>query len=92
MAKAPTVIGVLTEPTPPTWWKANRHKVLAIAGLLIGLYLGTHQDGTQPPAQAPRPGHTTPGPSSTNTAPHAQPETGPASPGRITIRLFRSER
>jgi hypothetical protein len=89
LAKAPTVIGVLTEIPAPTWWKANRHKVLATAGLLIGLYLGTHQDGTH--SQIPGPGHTAPGPSSTHTAPHAQPETGPASPGRITIRLFRSD-
>ncbi|MFI6661942.1 hypothetical protein ACIBL8_41245 [Streptomyces sp. NPDC050523] len=88
MAKPPTFIGVLTEVPAPTWWKANRHKVLAIGGLLIGLYLGTHQDGTQPS----RPGDTTPSPSSTHTTPHAQPETGTTSHGRITIRLFRSER
>lgn len=92
MAKAPTLIGVLTEVPAPTWWRANRHKVLATAGLLIGLYVGTHQDGTQPPSQAPHPGHSTPGPSGTHTTPHAQPETGSTSPGRITIRLFRSER
>ncbi|MFG2789097.1 hypothetical protein [Streptomyces sp. NPDC048419] len=88
MAKAPTVIGVLTEVPAPTWWKANRHKVLAIAGLLIGLYLGTHQDGTQ----QPHPGHTTPapstsGPSSTHTIPGAQPDTSHGGAGRITIRL-----
>ncbi|MFJ9902013.1 hypothetical protein ACIRVK_03725 [Streptomyces sp. NPDC101152] len=100
MAKAPTVIGVLTEPTPPTWWQANRHKVLAIAGLLIGLYVGTHQDGTHQPSRAPHPGHTrptpsTPGPSSTNTAPDTQPDTGHASAGgagRITIGIFSSNR
>ena len=98
MAKTPAVIGVLTEPPPPTWWKANRHKVLAIAGLLIGLYLGTHQHGTQQPSQTPHPGHTrpapsTPGPSSTHTAPDAQPDTGHTSTGRagrITIRIFSS--
>ncbi|MFI7406592.1 hypothetical protein ACIBW9_40040 [Streptomyces sp. NPDC049541] len=68
MAKAPTVIGVLTEPTPPTWWQANRHKVLAIAGLLIGLYLGTHQDGTHQTTQVPHPGHTRPAQSTSDTS------------------------
>ncbi|QHC23236.1 hypothetical protein [Streptomyces sp. GS7] len=61
MKAAPTVIGVLTEPTPPSWWKANRHKVFGIAGLLIGYWIGTHLHGTpdpQPPH--PRPTHSTP--------------------------------
>ncbi|MFZ3562827.1 hypothetical protein ACOKM5_43630 [Streptomyces sp. BH097] len=69
--KPPKVIGVLTEPAPPTWWKANRHKVLGAIGLLIGYLAGTHLHGA--PAQqpdAPRPGHTaptSPGPRSTHT-------------------------
>ncbi|WP_327328731.1 hypothetical protein OG735_41435 (plasmid) [Streptomyces sp. NBC_01210] len=63
MAKAPTVIGVLTEPPAPTWWKVNRHKVFGIGGLLIGYLIGTHLHGA--PAQqpeTPRPGHTKPAP------------------------------
>lgn len=61
MAKAPTVIGVLTEPPAPTWWKVNRHKVFGVTGLLIGYLVGTHLHGApeQQPDQ-PRPGHTTP--------------------------------
>ncbi|MFD6300770.1 hypothetical protein ACFWFU_38775 [Streptomyces sp. NPDC060235] len=59
----PKVIGVLTTPAPPTWWKANRHKVLLTVGLLVGYWIGTHLHGTpaSPPA-TPRPGHTSPGP------------------------------
>jgi hypothetical protein len=61
LAKAPTVIGVLTEPPAPTWWKVNRHKVFGVTGLLIGYLVGTHLHGApqQQPDQ-PRPGHTTP--------------------------------
>ncbi|MFJ6393941.1 hypothetical protein ACIQJT_40920 [Streptomyces sp. NPDC091972] len=71
MAKGPRVIGVLTEPQAPTWWRANRHKVLLILGLLAGYYIGTHL-GDAPARQpdTPRPGHTTPattGPHSTHT-------------------------
>ena len=54
MAKGPAVIGVLTEPPQPTWWKANRHKVL----LVIGYWLGTHTADASP-AQ-PHPRHTPP--------------------------------
>ncbi|WP_236246887.1 hypothetical protein [Streptomyces sp. CC210A] len=61
MAKAPTVIGVLTEPPAPTWWKANRHKVFGIGGLLIGYLIGTHLAGT-PTQQPATPGHTAPAP------------------------------
>ncbi|MCX5207597.1 hypothetical protein OG897_40110 [Streptomyces sp. NBC_00237] len=61
MAKpAPKVIGVLSEPAPPTWWRAHRHQVLLAAGLLVGFYLGTQGPGGQTPV-SPRPGHTTPG-------------------------------
>lgn len=55
------VIGVLREPTPPTWWQANRHKVYGTTGLLIGYMIGSHSPGAtdqQPPH--PRPGHSTP--------------------------------
>jgi hypothetical protein len=58
------VIGVLREPTPPTWWQANRHKAYGVTGLVIGYMLGSHFGGTadQQP-QHPRPGHSTPAPS-----------------------------
>ncbi|MFE5560287.1 hypothetical protein [Streptomyces sp. NPDC056544] len=53
MAKPPTVIGVLTEPPAPTWWKTNRHKVFGASGLLIGYLIGTHLHGApQQPAPA----------------------------------------
>ncbi|MEU0032097.1 hypothetical protein [Streptomyces sp. NPDC006335] len=71
MAKGPRVIGVLTEPQATTWWRANRHKVLLLLGLLAGYYIGTHL-GDAPAQQpdSPRPGHTAPattGPHSTHT-------------------------
>ncbi|MFJ4633574.1 hypothetical protein [Streptomyces sp. NPDC088847] len=63
MPKPPRVIGVLTEPAPPSWWRANRHKVLLAAGLLIGYLIGTHLDGAPAPQpDIPRPGHTAPAP------------------------------
>ncbi|MFF7954048.1 hypothetical protein [Streptomyces griseorubiginosus] len=66
MPKSPRVIGVLTEPPTPTWWRANRHKVLLILGLLAGYYVGTHfSDAPAHQPSTPRPGHTaptTPGP------------------------------
>ncbi|MBB1244811.1 hypothetical protein GL263_14725 [Streptomyces durbertensis] len=37
--KPPAVIGVLTEPTPPTWWQAHRHQVALIAGIFLGWQL-----------------------------------------------------
>ncbi|MFF4866808.1 hypothetical protein ACFY3J_34970 [Streptomyces sp. NPDC001231] len=64
MAKAPTVIGVITEPPAPTWWKANRHKAFGVTGLLIGYLIGTHLHGVpEQRPDTPRPGHTTPAPS-----------------------------
>lgn len=73
MAKAPKVIGVLTEPAPPSWWRENRHKVLLAAGLLIGYLIGIHTADATPQQHQPRPGHTapatpSPGPRSTTTA------------------------
>ncbi|MEU2762980.1 hypothetical protein [Streptomyces sp. NPDC007094] len=56
------VIGVLTGPTPPTWWKANRHKVYGVLGLLIGYLIGTNLHGADLQPQHPRPSHTTPAP------------------------------
>ncbi|MEU5689895.1 hypothetical protein [Streptomyces venezuelae] len=37
--KPPAVIGVLTEPAPPTWWRAHRHQVLLIVGIFLGWQL-----------------------------------------------------
>jgi hypothetical protein len=68
------VIGVLTEPTPPTWWKANRHKVYGICGLLIGYLIGSHLHSAPTPQPHPRPAHSTPAPTAPgprHTAPHA---------------------
>ncbi|MFJ8351498.1 hypothetical protein ACIQ9J_35125 [Streptomyces sp. NPDC094153] len=58
MAKGPAVIGVLTEPPAPTWWMANRHKVLFVIGLLVGYWLGTHTADASP--ARPEPGPTAP--------------------------------
>ncbi|MEU5958802.1 hypothetical protein [Streptomyces sp. NPDC047525] len=61
MAKRPAVIGVLTEPAPPTWWRAHRHQVFLILGLIGGFYIGTHSSGdaaTTP--DKPQPTHTAP--------------------------------
>jgi hypothetical protein len=30
----------------PSWWKQNRHRVLAVAGLLTGFWLAGHHDTT----------------------------------------------
>ncbi|MET7458250.1 hypothetical protein ABZT03_41775 [Streptomyces sp. NPDC005574] len=59
MAKGPAGIGTLTEPPQPTWWRANRHKVLLTVGYWIGLHL--HGEPASPPA-TPSPGYTSPGP------------------------------
>jgi hypothetical protein len=56
------VKGVLTEPTPPTWWKANRHRAYGIGGLLIGYLIGSHLQSTPAPQPHPRPAHSTPAP------------------------------
>ncbi|MFE4998633.1 hypothetical protein ACFRH4_46675 [Streptomyces mirabilis] len=67
MAKGPAVIGVLTEPPQPTWWKANRHKVLLVVGLLVGYWIGTHLHGapaSQPDTPSPGPQHARTGPGS----------------------------
>ncbi|QNP67974.1 hypothetical protein [Streptomyces genisteinicus] len=58
----------MTEPTPPSWWKANRHKIYFVTGVVCGWLLcanlgplNTPQDGE------PRPGHTTPAPTPART-------------------------
>ncbi|MET9141999.1 hypothetical protein [Streptomyces parvulus] len=64
------VIGVLREPTPPTWWQANRHKVFGVCGLLIGYMIGSNYPGAADPhPQPPRPGHSTPVPSTPGNTP-----------------------
>ncbi|MFH8558909.1 hypothetical protein ACH4FE_35705 [Streptomyces celluloflavus] len=60
MAKEPAVIGVLTQPAPPTWWQTNRHKVFLTLGLIGGFYLGTHSSNAAPQHDQPRPAHTAP--------------------------------
>ncbi|GAA1956423.1 hypothetical protein [Kitasatospora viridis] len=37
----------------PSWWKQNRHKVLAVAGLLTGFWLAGHHDDPTPKTCAP---------------------------------------
>ncbi|MER5927860.1 hypothetical protein [Streptomyces mirabilis] len=54
---------MLTEPPKPTWWKANRHKVL----LVVGYWIDTHLHGapaSQPESPSPGPQYarTDPGP------------------------------
>ncbi|MEU8544745.1 hypothetical protein AB0C52_32910 [Streptomyces sp. NPDC048717] len=64
--KPPAVIGVLTEPAPPTWWKAHRHQVALIAGIFLGWQLcgassgaANHdQHGTTRPAHSVTPSAT----------------------------------
>jgi hypothetical protein len=68
-AKAPTVIGVLTGPPAPTWWKVNRHKVFGVTGLLIGYLVGTHLHGAPQQPETPRPVHTTPAPATAGEHP-----------------------
>lgn|GEM_PF-4665668 len=63
------VIGVLTEPPPPTWWQANRHRVYGIGGLLIGFLIGSHLHSA--PTPQPHPAHSTPAP--TTHGPHHPP-------------------
>jgi len=60
LAKGPKVIGVLTEPAAPSWWGANRHKVLLAAGLLLGYLIGTHTADAAPQQPQPQPSHTIP--------------------------------
>ncbi|MET9483639.1 hypothetical protein [Streptomyces sp. NPDC006638] len=67
MAKKPppAVIGVLTEPAPPTWWKAHRHQVALIAGILLGWQLCGVSSGAD--HGQPGPARPTPSVSSTTT-------------------------
>ncbi|MCX4598325.1 hypothetical protein OG819_55295 [Streptomyces sp. NBC_01549] len=54
-------------PAQPGRWLAHRHKVLAIAGLVIGFLIGQHADA--PAATNTPPAHTTPAVSSTPSTP-----------------------
>ncbi|WP_394427196.1 hypothetical protein [Streptomyces sp. SGAir0957] len=66
----PKVIGVLTTPAPPTWWRAHRHQVLGTLGLIVGFWAGMHLTGdTDQPTRQPLPGHSSP-PPATPSGPH----------------------
>ncbi|MFM9369042.1 hypothetical protein [Streptomyces sp. Da 82-17] len=67
MAKGPAVIGVLTEPAPPTWWKANRHYVFLVLGLVLGYLLFGQDSDATPKHPAPVPARTAPATSSDNS-------------------------
>ncbi|MFF9691042.1 hypothetical protein [Streptomyces sp. NPDC014623] len=56
------VIGVLTKPTPPSWWAINKHRVWGVLGLVLGFMLCTevHSGASEHQPQRPRPGHTAP--------------------------------
>ncbi|MGW3746642.1 hypothetical protein ACWD62_40490 [Streptomyces sp. NPDC005146] len=60
MAKAPAVIGVLTEPAPPTWWKRNRHRIALAFGLWAGWQLCANVSGHAASPDQPRPAYTSP--------------------------------
>ncbi|GGX39988.1 hypothetical protein [Streptomyces chryseus] len=61
MAKPLAVIGILTQPTPASWWRRNRHIVF----LCVGLFLGYQLCGTSEAAHFP--GRPDPAPSRTAT-------------------------
>ncbi|MGW2050792.1 hypothetical protein ACWCPF_37310 [Streptomyces sp. NPDC001858] len=69
MAKAPAVIGVLTEPAPPSWWKADRHKVFLVLGLIGGFCIGTHSSDAATKTDPPWPAHTAPADPSASSSP-----------------------
>ncbi|MGW0656455.1 hypothetical protein ACWD4T_48330 [Streptomyces umbrinus] len=55
-------------PAKPGWWQTNRHKVLAIAALIIGFLIG--QNSVDAPAATNMPpAHTTPADSATPSTP-----------------------
>ncbi|MEU6217238.1 hypothetical protein ABZ845_06895 [Streptomyces sp. NPDC047022] len=59
MSKTPRVIGVLSEPAEPSWWKQHRHVALLIAGLFVGYQLsGPASDAHEAPQ--PKPSHSAP--------------------------------
>lgn len=37
----------------PSWWKQNRHRVYAVAGLLAGFWLAGHQGPAPEPSPPP---------------------------------------
>ncbi|MFG3384384.1 hypothetical protein [Streptomyces sp. NPDC047999] len=62
------VIGVLTEPTPPSWWQVNRHKILFVIGVVCGWLLCANLGPLNPPGDAdPRPAHTVQAPTPSRT-------------------------
>ncbi|MEV7275243.1 hypothetical protein ACIQIG_33945 [Streptomyces bacillaris] len=54
------VIGVLTKPTPPSWWAINKHRVWGLLGLVLGFMLCTELHTPEHQEQRPRPSHSTP--------------------------------
>lgn len=58
MTKPLRVEYVVTQPSPPSWWKKNRHLVLLVVGLLVGAWLVGHHDNTATSSpDRPRPAH-----------------------------------
>ncbi|MFF4963158.1 hypothetical protein ACFY2Z_40505 [Streptomyces sp. NPDC001222] len=53
---------MLPEPPAPTRWKVDRPKDFGVTGLLIDYLVGTHLHAPQQQPDQPRPGHTTPAP------------------------------
>lgn len=60
MPKPPGVEYVITKPSPPSWWKKNRHLVLLVVGLLLGAWLvSDHDSAATPSPDRTRPAHST---------------------------------
>jgi hypothetical protein len=67
----PAVIGILTEPAPPTWWKAHRHQVLLIVGVFVGWQIAGATHGAPDHGQhgPTRPAHSSTPSASSTTSP-----------------------
>ncbi|MCQ4082327.1 hypothetical protein NGB36_17400 [Streptomyces sp. RB6PN25] len=56
MPRTPKTQYHIIQPPPPSWWKKSRHKVLLVAGVVAGLWIGTHPlAGHADPAHATTP-------------------------------------
>ncbi len=51
MPKPSPVEFVIAKPTPPGWWKQNRHIVMLVVGLLVGSWLVSGHDSTATPSR-----------------------------------------
>lgn len=51
MPKPSPVEYVIAKPTPPGWWKKNRHIVMLVLGLLVGSWLVSDHDSTATPSR-----------------------------------------